>query len=196
MRRYLLFYSLIVFVCMTVSSPVLAEIADANKSQISEANQPAITEANKPQITLQLTTEENQKTILATVTAGGKPLKGATVAFSVKRTFGNLIIGKDQTLDDGTAATPFPADLPGGTNGELKVAAMITDPPQYGDARAEATFGGARVISLNTEEFPRALWAPQAPLALILTIALLVVLVWGTYIYVVVQLVRIRKEGI
>jgi hypothetical protein len=65
-------------------------------------------------------------------------LKDIKVAFFVKRTFGNLEIGHDQTLDDGTAATLFPADLPGGTSGELKVIAAITDPPLFGDVRAEA----------------------------------------------------------
>jgi hypothetical protein len=155
-----------------------------------------ITEANKPEITLQVTTEENQKTILATVTAGGKPLKGATVAFSVKRTFGNLDIGHDQTLDDGTAAVPFPVDLPGGTTGQINVIAVISDPPQYSSVRNEATFGDALVIGLQTEEFPRALWAPQAPLALIMIIVIVVTWVWGTYIYVVFELVKIRKGGV
>ena len=61
---------------------------------------------------------------------------------------------------------------------------------------AEEIFGGALVVPLQTENFPRALWAPQAPLALILTIGFIICVVWGTYIYVVVQLVRIRKGGI
>ena len=50
---------------------------------------------NKPEISLKVTTEDNQKIILATVTAGGKPLANATVNFFVKRTFGNLGIGHD-----------------------------------------------------------------------------------------------------
>ena len=91
------------------------------------------------------------------------------------------------TLDDGTAAVPFPVDLPGGTTGQLQVIAVITNPPQYSSVRGEATFDGARVIPLQAEVFPRTLWAPQAPLCLILTIGILVTVVWGTYVYVVIQ---------
>jgi hypothetical protein len=154
-----------------------------------------IAEANKPQIALQISTEDHQKIILATVTSGGKPLANATVAFFVKRLFGNLGIGSDVTLDDGTAAVNFPSDLPGGATGEIRVLAAITNPLQYSSSRGEATFGGARVINLKEQQFPRALWAPQAPLALILTIVIVVGGVWGTYLYVGIQLIKIRKGG-
>lgn len=187
MRHHLSLSSIAVLLSIMVSSPAVAQTGEPNKTQISEAN--------LPRIALQVTTEENQRTILATVTSGGKPIKGATVAFFVKRTFGNLAIGHDQTLDDGTAAVPFPANLPGGATGNLEVVAAITEPAQYIDARGRATFGGAPIIPLKTEEFSRALWAPQAPLTLILTIGLISLVVWGIYIYIVVQLFRIRKGG-
>ncbi len=174
MRRYLsLFLSLVIL------SSVMADTVDINK----------------PEISLKVNTEDSQKVILATVTTGGKPLANATVNFFVKRTFGNLGIGHDQTLDDGTAAVPFPADLPGGTTGRIQVIAVIANPPQYGSVRGEATFDGARVISPQMEVFPRTLWAPRAPLSLILTIAILVTVVWCTYVYVVIQLIRIRNGG-
>lgn len=187
-RRFYFLPLIIICLCSTISPSVFAEGVDANKSSIAEAN--------KPRIALQLTTEENKKTIVATVTAAQKPVKDAKVTFFVKRTFGNLEIGHDETLDDGTAAVLFPLDLPGGTKGQLQVVAVITDPPQYSNTRTEEIFGGALVVPLQTENFPRALWAPQAPLALILTIGFIICVVWGTYIYVVVQLVRIRKGGI
>jgi hypothetical protein len=181
-RRMNFILTVVVFLSLIPLTRLLAEVA--------EANRPEIAEANLPQIALQVTTEENQKTILATVTASGKPLKGATVTFFVKRMFGNLDIGHDQTLDDGTAAIPFPADLSGGTTGQLQVIATITDPPQYFSAHDEATFDGALAISPQAKAFPRALWAPQAPLPLILAITIVLILVWGTYVYVVVQLIK------
>jgi hypothetical protein len=163
-----------------MAAPVFAQIAEPNKTKIA----------------LQMSTEDHQKIILATVTTDGKPLANATVAFFVKRLFGNLGIGSDVTLDDGTAAVNFPSDLPGGTAGQLDVIAKITNPPQYGSVRGQATFGGARVVELKEQEFPRALWAPQAPLALILTIVIVVAGVWGIYLYVGFQLIKIRKGGI
>ncbi len=174
MRRHLSF-----FLLLMISSSVMADTADVNK----------------PEISLKVATEDNQKVILATVATAGKPLADATVNFFVKRTFGNLGIGHDQTLDDGTAAVPFPADLPGGATGQIQVIATISAPPQYSSVRREAAFDGARIIPQQTEVFPRALWAPQSPVALILTIIILVTAVWGAYIYVAVQLTRIHKEG-
>jgi hypothetical protein len=161
------------------SSSLLAETADSNK----------------PEIILKVTSEDSQKVILATVTAQSKPLGNVTVSFFVKRTFGNLGIGHDVTLDDGTAAVPFPTTLPGGVQGKLDVIAVITDPNRYSSVRGEATFGGALIVPHQEDVFPRTLWTPQAPLALILTIAILVAAVWGTYLYVIVQIFRIRKGG-
>jgi hypothetical protein len=174
MRRYLSF-----FLSLVISSSVAADTVDINK----------------PEIFLKVTTEDSQKVILATVTTDGKPLANVTVNFFVKRTFGNLGIGHDQTVDDGTAAVPFPVDLPGGTTGQIQVIAVITNPSQYGSVRSEATFDGARVISPQAQAFPRTLWAPRAPLSLILTIVILVTVVWCTYVYVVIQLIRIRNGG-
>ncbi len=51
---------------------------------------------------------------------------------------------------------------------------------------------GGKVIAI-AESFPRALWAPQAPVGLIVTIMLLVGGAWGAYAFVVLQLVAIRK---
>ena len=140
------------------------------------------------EIKLQIVTEDGKQQVQATVTAGGKPVEGATVAFFVTRTFGNLQIGKDQTLDDGTAAAGFPADLPGGETGQLHVIAMVQAPTQYAQAAAHATFDGAARVHATEDEFPRALWAPRAPWLLLVTLFGSIAVVWCIYAYVVAQL--------
>jgi hypothetical protein len=161
---------------------------------LAQTTAPATTQASaSAEIQLQLTTEEGAKQIQATVTSGGKPVEGATVAFLVKRTFGELPIGKDQTLDDGTAAVKFPADVPGGATGELQVIAIIQAPTKYAQAKAHATFAGAAVVQASEDEFPRALWAPRAPWLLLLTLVGLIAAVWCVYAYVFAQIWAIRK---
>lgn len=145
------------------------------------------------QLALKLTTEEGKRQIQATLTANGKPVENATVEFSVARTFGRLPLGKDQTLDDGTAQAPFPADLPGGTSGELHVMALVSTPAQYAGTAGHAVFGGAAKVDLNATPFPRALWAPNPPIPLILTIAGVLAAVWLIYAYVIAQLAAILK---
>lgn len=149
---------------------------------------PAQTTQAAAQVRLQVTTEEGKRQLQATVTAGGKPVEGATVLFTVGRTFGQLPVGKDQTLDDGTAAVPFPSDLPGGATGEIHVVAAVQSPTQYAGAAAHGEFDGAAKVQLGPEEFPRALWAPRAPLPLLGTIVVILAVVWCSYAYVVVQL--------
>jgi hypothetical protein len=153
------------------------------------------TVTSKPRISLKTTTEDQKKVIVATVTLDGKPKADLTVNFYVKRLFGNLDIGHDQTLDDGTAAVAFPADLPGDQSGRLHVIAAITNPESYKGSQVEMEFEGAAVKSAGENEFPRALWTPQAPAILIVTVLAILFLVWGTYGYVVVQLVKIRAGG-
>lgn len=149
--------------------------------------------AAKPDIGLAVRKEDGKPTLIATVTLNGKPLENVKVAFTVRRTFGQLLLGQDTTLDDGTAAAEFPSDLPGGPSGELNVRAEIKSPGQYANVSTEAKFGGALKFQPEAEPFPRALWSPRAPVALLGILFVLLGTVWGLYAYVVVQLIQIKK---
>ena len=159
-----------------------------------ESGAPTI-ESTGPRPTIAITSaiEEGKKVVIATVTLDGKPLEGVQVAFYVERTFGLLPLGTEETLDDGTAAVPFPDGLPGGPIGELPIVAEIKAPPEYAAVRGRATLDGGRVLVPKAESFPRALWTPEAPVPLILIIAMLVGGVWCAYGYVCVQLLKIRR---
>ncbi len=170
----------------------MTEPATSPATQPTPAAQTA--PAMTPRVTLESTMEEGQKILHAAVTVDGKPVQSATVAFYVRRTFGNMLLGQDQTDDDGTAAIPFPTDLPGMPQGELQVTAVVTAPPQYTSGNAAATFTGAPVVPASADAFPRALWAPQAPLMLIVIILAILAAVWLAYVYVGVQLLRIRQR--
>jgi len=152
------------------------------------------TPAAKPEITLSFSKEEGKPTLTATVRLNGKPLENVKVAFFIERTFGQLLLGQDTTLDDGTAAVAFPSDLPGGPSGELNASAEIKATAAYGGGRAQARFGGARKFMPESVAFPRALWAPRAPVGLLVTLFVLLGAVWGAYAYVVGQLIHINKE--
>ncbi len=149
--------------------------------------------APQPSVALKVSTEEGKKVIVATVTLNGKPLEGAKVTILAQRTFGRLALGTEDTLDDGTAAVPFPADVPGDAQGRLQVVAEVKAGKDYAAARVPATLDGAPAVPPQTNPFSRALWAPRAPLPLVLTLLLLLGAVWGTYGYVVVQLLQLRK---
>lgn len=169
----------------------------ALSSVISARASAQTTQGSNVHVAVDATVEENKKQIRATVTVEGKPLANATVVFSIKRTFGNMTLGQDKTLDDGTAEVAFPSDLPGGGNGQLDVIATLSDPPQYAGMGGRAILPGAKAMATEISAnlaYPRALWAPRAPLLLIVTIFAILGIVWCVYGYVVVQLLKIWQR--
>src|SRR5581483_1468322 len=172
-----------------------------------------------PSLTLKTDVEDNKKMIVATVTRDGKPLEGITVSFYVQRSFGKLAIGEDKTLEDGSAAIAAPEGLPSGPGGELKILAQATLPeasagevkastdvaapatpaepaaaptaPQIIDA--QFTLKGDVKILQEQGHVPRALWAPRAPFLLLAAVTGILVAVWGSYAFVVSQIIKIKQ---
>jgi hypothetical protein len=151
-----------------------------------------------PVIAVSAATEDGKKMLVAKVTVNGKPVEDVTVQFFAARSFGQLALGREKTLDDGTAAVAFPSDLPAGSDGRLNLSAAVVADDHVAPASAAATFGGGTIFPANAQngELPRELWAPRSPILLIASIAAIAGVVWLTYAYVVYQLIRIRKEGV
>lgn len=147
----------------------------------------------QPRISIAEGVEEGERMLVATVTLDSRPVEDAHVAFYVKRTFGLLSLGEEETLDDGTAAIAFPDDLPGGPTGQLQFIAKVSASEAHAEGMGRATLGGGLVVRILDEPFPRALWAPRAPLAIVLAITILLAGVWSTYCFVFVQLLGIRR---
>jgi len=145
------------------------------------------------ELSLRRATEDHADVVLALVLSAGQPVEGVAVKFYVRRTFGLLSIGTEETLDDGTAAVPFPARMPGGPTGELDVTAIVEATETHAAATARLRTAGGLVVTPEPNQFPRALWAPRAPLGLLVTILGLAGGVWLAYVFVITQLVRIRK---
>lgn len=175
--------------------------------------------AAAPSLTLKTDVEDNKKMIVATVVRDGQPLAGVSVSFYIVTSFGRMLLGKDQTLDDGSAAVAAPEGMPGGPGGELKVVAqaalpesanvemkasvdvaapaMATQPASPAPtppAIIDAFFAYKSEVKILREQEPnpRALWAPRAPVLLLTIITGILVAVWGTYVFVVSQLIKIK----
>ena len=151
------------------------------------------TRAVEAKLSLALTSEEGKKQIQATLTSGGKGVEGATVQFLVPRLFGQLPLGTDQTLDDGTAEVAFPSDLAGGETGQLQITAVVQAPAKLVGTTASGVFGGAAIVHQSPDLFPRALWSPRAPVLLIVSFVAILAAVWCSYAYVVKELWALAK---
>ncbi len=140
-------------------------------------------------IAIRRSNEQGQDMLVGTITAQGRPVAGVTVAFSVNRAFGNMTLGTDQTLSDGSAAIPFPQGLPGNAAGQLRIHATIQAPAEVAGLSVEAMIPGGAPLHAVTGLEPRALWSTRTPLALVVTIGGLLLCVWSTFAFVAGQLV-------
>ena len=182
-----------------------------------------VARAEKATLALKSEMEDGKQMLIATVTRDGKPMEGVSVSFLVERSFGTLLIGEDKTLDDGTAAVAAPEGLPSGPSGELKIIARTTvsdgaqseaqastdiaqsappsEPITSSAAtpaqiiEAQFTLKNDSKILLEQERIPRALWAPRAPIPLLTTVTAILVVVWGSYAFIVSQLIKIKQES-
>jgi molybdopterin-containing oxidoreductase family membrane subunit len=183
---------------------VVGPLMSFGPARAAEAQTPAsISEAALPRLTnvriaVKRSTEDGQDMIVATVTADGRPVAGATVAFSVPRTFGNMTVGTDQTMSDGSAAVPFPQGLAGDVAGQLQVRATLQAPAELAGTSVAAAIRGDKPAQTTSDTEPRALWSARPPLALVATIGCLLLCVWSTYAFVAGQLIamaHIKQEG-
>jgi hypothetical protein len=186
----------IAFLVGSVALLVPRRAADAQAAATTADS--ASTRAPNVRIALARSTEDGQDMLVGVVTANGRPLAGVTVGFSVARSFGNMTLGSDQTLSDGSAAVPFPTGLPGDSSGRLRVLATVQAPSELAGTNATATMPGGIPRRVTNESQPRALWSARPPLPMIATIFGLLACVWSTYAFVVGQLIamsHVKQEG-
>jgi hypothetical protein len=124
------------------------------------------------------------------------PLEDAEVVLQVPRMFSNLPIASGFTDEDGIVSFEFPNDLPGGENGELVIMAKVEDTDDYASlqGQVENNWGIPHSTTLEYHE-TRALWSPDAPLWMVFTFALLMILVWGHFFIIIYKLSLVHKEG-
>jgi hypothetical protein len=150
-------------------------------------NQPA------DSITLTRAKVDSQDFLVARVTANGQVVPNAVVEFSIRRTFGFMTLGQETTGNQGIAMIPFPVGLPADSHGELlvRVAVQLPTNPAAATVLEQKVQGGVPRVSTKARS-SRALWSSRAPLPMLATIIALLACVWGTYAFVVGQLVMMR----
>ena len=97
-------------------------------------------------------------------------------------------------MDAGEGTFEFPKNIPGDENGHLKIFVRLEENEVYGDVEktASAKWGNHRSGFI---EPVRSLWTSGAPIWMITTLIILLAGVWSHYLYAVIQLIKIRKEG-
>ena len=123
------------------------------------------------------------------------PVAGQKVITYVERMLSLLKISEESTDEKGMIVFEFPRDLPGEADGAVVVRARMEDNEKYGNVEVKDSKEWGIPVDHSIVEAHRALWTQIAPIWMIVTLSILLTGVWGHYIYVIVQMVMIKKEG-
>lgn len=127
------------------------------------------------------------------------PAAGVEVELLIQRYFGNMTIGSPVTTNaQGIAKFTFPGDLPAQRDGFSELVARVLDPKGL----MRTTPDTLRIAAGKSNNQPslietRAWWSVRlkAPVWIILTYTLSVLIVWGFIIYIVLLMVKFHKSG-
>lgn len=132
----------------------------------------------------------------ALITSEGIPVKEISVSLFVKRLFSPLPVGSAKTTDtNGIVSFIVPQDIPS-TDGKLTIIAKIIDDDNYKNTEAKGVVNwGIVVVSDNSNVNERSLFAAEnrAPIYFIAASLIIVSLVWGTLMYAIFQIFKIKR---
>lgn len=149
-------------------------------------------------VSLSFTEENDIKTIIATVIdQTGLPIEGLELYFYAQRTFSLLPIGDgfNETDESGVVEIEFPNDLPGDAEGNLIIVVKITDSDLYNDLVLETIKNWGIPVLADKADEKRSLWATaaNAPVSLITSVSLMIIVIWYIIFYIVFKLYKISK---
>ncbi len=120
------------------------------------------------------------------------PLNEVDMQIFVGRMFSHLPIGTI-SLAEGIGTLEFPVNLPGDTAGNVIVIAKFEEHEEFGTVLKSDTIAwGIKTMHFNAYS-PRSLWTQVAPVWMIVTLSIMLLGVWGHYIYVIIQLILLKK---
>ena len=178
-------------------------IAEANKEFDKTKTETPIT---KTKIIIDTSSAEGARNIIVSVTAlkNGDwiPAKDVEMKVGISRLGGILSAGDEETYTTdsaGSITVELKKDsLPGDEKGNIVLSAKVEDNDQYGNLLVEKTapWGIAQMPEKNFFD-QRTLWSTRfrTPFWLLFMAYSSVIGVWGTLIYLVVQIVKINKLG-
>ena len=121
------------------------------------------------------------------------PIVDEDIYVYVARLFNDLPVGEDFLDENGTFTVEIPGDIPGDPEGGIEVIARFNDHYLFGTVEARRTVPWGIPTDPHMPPAGRTLWTQIAPLWMIITLTILLTGVWSHYIYVIIQLIRVKK---
>ena len=184
------------------SSFIFIAIAGANKDFAETKGEAQVTKA-KIEIDTSRTEETKNVTVSVKQLQNGDwvPAKDVELKIAVKRSLGNLPIGDEETYttdSTGSVTAEFKRDsLSGDNKGNFILVARTEDNENFGNLFAEKSVNWGRPPVFDDSFNHRSLWATRTktPIWLLGLAYSIIAGVWGTIIYLIFQMIRIRRLG-
>jgi hypothetical protein len=128
-------------------------------------------------------------------------VKDAEMKIGIKQLLGNLTVGDAETYtsdSSGAATAEFKRDsMPGDEKGNITLVAKVEDNDTYGNLVVEKSVSWGKPTQADTHFWHRTLWSTGnlAPAWLLFLAVSIVIGVWGTIIYLILQVIKIKKLG-
>lgn len=129
------------------------------------------------------------------VTSSDTVARNVEVLLFVKRLYSQMQIGDAASTDEnGMATFEFPKDIPSDANGKLLVIAKIEDNEIYANTEiSQSTKWGIPRATITAADRSLSGSRDNAPIYFIIAANLIIVLIWGTLLYAILQVFKIRK---
>jgi hypothetical protein len=150
-------------------------------------------------ITASIDKDGDQYTINAILTDGkGQPIAGEALQVGLKRLFGNLPIGEEESYETdsiGAVAVPIDAGLTG-VDGKLNFQVVLSESDVYGTIINNQMTNNGIPIKDRSSFNKRTMWSPptKTPLFLWIVPNTLLISIWSILTYLLFNLIKIYKS--
>lgn len=121
------------------------------------------------------------------------PLEETDVIIYVQGMLSKMKIAEG-TISEGAFEFEMPTNLPGDKNGNLTVFSIIEGHEEYGTVIQKKNIKWG-VFENQITAAKNTLWSSAAPVWMYVVLTILLVGVWANYIYTIINLFKIKKEG-
>lgn len=136
--------------------------------------------------------------VVATLLDGStkNPIVDESLMVQVQRLFRPLIVGEEFNLTDetGSISVPIEEGIPG-VDGNLNFEVVLNENDDYGTIKAIVTSNIGKPIKDGSTFDDRTMWSPRnkTPIFLLIFPNLLILGIWGTIVYLIINLFKISK---
>jgi len=102
---------------------------------------------------------------------------------------------EEGTIEDGEFEFDLPTDIPGDVNGNLTIYSIIEDHEEFANVIQMGSINWG-VFKEEIKEEENMLWSHAAPIWMYVVLTIMLVGVWANYVYTIINLIKIKKEGV